>query len=442
MSIKYYHLRLEYTVTSDWSSLDLLNPEQILSVQVVEVNGKPTSFETKLARLSLNQPLADARDGKSVSLTIDYAIEAAAISQRLNFHLQKGGINGSSVQIYNVSGDKLVLIQNIDHQGPVKNDPEKNPLDFSVDLSALASTPPLTFVDKPLQLPKMVWTFYYPWYNANSWSSQILKDHPVPSYSSDDTSTMTRQIDEAQAAGIDGFISSWWGPNSYTDQNLQRLLDVAQKKNFKISIYFETLTDKGPRSKDEILSWLEYLISTYRDHPAFMKVNGKPLVVIWASETVSIEAWRDIISQLRLKGLDATFIAMGYNLANLNVFDGVHQYGVFTIPDLPAVDRATGRSVHFYNLLDEDAPPKIWIATVQPGYDERTISGRRGLWQDRQNGDFYRSTWEAALQSDPNWIFISTWNEWWEHTYIEPGELYGTQYLDITREYARKWKEK
>jgi hypothetical protein len=433
---------LEYTVTSDWSSLELLNPEQILSMQVVQVDGKPTSFETKLSRLSLNQPLADARSGKSVSITIDYAIGAADINQPLKFHLQKGGINGSSVLVYNFSGDKLALIQTIDHQGPVKSDPGTNPLDFSVNLTALASTPPLTSIDKPLQLSKMVWAFYYPWYNASSWSSQILKDHPAPSYSSDDTSTMSRQIDEAQAVGIDGFISSWWGPNSYTDQNLQRLLDVAQKKNFKISIYFETLADKGPRSKDEILSWLEYLISTYRDHPAFMKVNGKPLVVIWASETVSIETWRDIISQLRLKGLDATFIAMGYNLANLTVFDGVHQYGVFTYPDLQTVDRTTGRSVHFYNLLDEDAPPKIWIATVQPGYDERTIPGRRGLWQDRQNGDFYRSTWEAALQSDPNWIFISTWNEWWEHTYIEPGELYGTQYLDITREYAKKWKGK
>ncbi|MGB3905510.1 MAG: glycoside hydrolase family 99-like domain-containing protein [Anaerolineae bacterium] len=40
---------------------------------------------------------------------------------------------------------------------------------------------------------------------------------------------------------------------------------------------------------------------------------------------------------------------------------------------------------------------------------------------------------EAALHSDPDWIFITTWNEWWEHTYIEPSESYGDQYLEITR---------
>ena len=39
-----------------------------------------------------------------------------------------------------------------------------------------------------------------------------------------------------------------------------------------------------------------------------------------------------------------------------------------------------------------------------------------------------------------DWIFITTWNEWWENTSIEPGELYGDQYLQITKEYAEKWK--
>ena len=47
---------------------------------------------------------------------------------------------------------------------------------------------------------------------------------------------------------------------------------------------------------------------------------------------------------------------------------------------------------------------------------------------------------EAALQSDPDWIFITTWNEWWEHTHIEPSEQFGDQYLQITREFADRWK--
>ncbi len=288
----------------------------------------------------------------------------------------------------------------------------------------------------------MLWAFYYPWYHANDWSSGALKDRPITHYSSDDRRAIIHQIEQAQTAGIDGFISSWWGPGGYTDQNLKLLLDLAQEKRFFVTIYFETLKGSGPRDKDEILKWLSYAISTYRDYPAFMKVNGKPLIVIWASESVPLATWKSVFAELRAQGLDATYLAMGYNTGNLAVFDGLHEYGVFTKSNLAGTFRSAAQATRYYGLLADSPTPKIWVATVQPGYDERLIPGRRGLFKDRDNGKFYRNTFEAALESDPDWIFITTWNEWWEHTYIEPSELYGDLYLQITHEFAEKWKGK
>jgi len=95
----------------------------------------------------------------------------------------------------------------------------------------------------------------------------------------------------------------------------------------------------------------------------------------------------------------------------------------------------------YHPLLTGDAEPKAWAATAHPGHDDRPIPGREGLFRDRENGDFYRSTFDAALASDPDWIFISTWNEWWEHTHIEPSENFGELYLEITQVYAHQWKE-
>jgi len=68
------------------------------------------------------------------------------------------------------------------------------------------------------------------------------------------------------------------------------------------------------------------------------------------------------------------------------------------------------------------------------------IPGREGLVQDRLDGAYYRRTWEAALASDPDWILITTWNEWWETTHIEPSQAFGALYLELTREYAARWK--
>ena len=98
--------------------------------------------------------------------------------------------------------------------------------------------------------------------------------------------------------------------------------------------------------------------------------------------------------------------------------------------------RANSSSV----ILSNSSRPKIWIPVVQPGYDDRLIPGREGLFQERDNGDFYRSTFEAALVSKPGWIFITSWNEWWEHSHIEPSNLYDHQYLQITKEFSDTWK--
>jgi hypothetical protein len=290
----------------------------------------------------------------------------------------------------------------------------------------------------------MVWAFYYPWYSSGDWLRPVLKDHPLTRYDSSDKATITRQVEEAKSAGIDGFISSWWGPDTDTDHNLRTLLDVAREKDFKVSIYFETLSGPGETPLDEIHihDELAYVIREYGNDPAFMQVEDKPLIVLWASGTVSPGTWLKALTSLQGEGLDAVYLGMGYNVGNLDLFDGVHDYGIFTYPDLTHTYQSIARAVRYYPMLSYDRSLRIWAATVQPGYDDELLPGREGKVQDRLSGDFYRSTWEAAIQSNPDWIFITSWNEWWEHTYIEPGELYGDQYLQITREYADKWKNK
>ena len=93
---------------------------------------------------------------------------------------------------------------------------------------------------------------------------------------------------------------------------------------------------------------------------------------------------------------------------------------------------------HYPLLLDSPAL-KIWVATVQPGYDD-TLMRDPGYVLGREDGALYRSTFDAALGSDPQWVFITSWNEWWEHTHIEPSVNFGHQYLQITGGYAGRWE--
>ena len=443
-TVTYYRLRVEYTTTSDWSRLYLSMPEQVLSIRTVKVNGEPTYLEAGADDLGLNQLLHEAESGKSVGLVVDYAFAPDVLSQPFQFRVEKGNIGLSTVSIFDMAGGTPELIDSFQHAGIVDNSDGRNPGNFKVDLTSLKSSSPIVTTIQEESHTKMLWAFYYMWYSLKDWSSSWLKDHPLEPYTSSSQEVIAKQVDQAQSASIDGFISSWWGPGSDTDQNLGKLLDVAQEKNFKVTIYFETLSgpNAAPLDETSIHNWLAYAIQEYRDHPAFMKVDGKPLIVIFVSGTIPLETWAHVFASLRDEGLDAFYLAMGYSLSSLEVFDGLHDYGVFTYPNLKQTYLSTARGIHYYPLLSDPHTPKLWAATVQPGYDDTLQPSRQGQVQDRLNGDFYRFTWAAALQSDPDWIFITTWNEWYEHTNIEPGELYGDQYLKITREYADVWKGK
>jgi len=49
-------------------------------------------------------------------------------------------------------------------------------------------------------------------------------------------------------------------------------------------------------------------------------------------------------------------------------------------------------------------------------------------------------TWRVAMEQNPNWIMICSWNEWHEGSEIEPSVEYGDYYIRLTREYADKFK--
>jgi hypothetical protein len=53
------------------------------------------------------------------------------------------------------------------------------------------------------------------------------------------------------------------------------------------------------------------------------------------------------------------------------------------------------------------------------------------------DGQTYRTLWEEAVKANPDWIVITSWNEWPEGTEIEPSVEFGDKYLRITEEYAK-----
>ncbi len=287
----------------------------------------------------------------------------------------------------------------------------------------------------------LVLAFYYSWFDATTWSYDKLSDLPATPYESRDRGVMARHIEQAQAAGIDALLVAWYGPygdSNQTEPNLTALLDEAAARNFKIGILFETDSPFFGGVGD-LAAALQHAQSVHFPHPAYLRADGRPIVFFWRPHSYSIDAWRNIRNQVD-PGYRDLWISEGVDTGYLSVFDGHHLYSNTWNPpaDLGAINQK------FANLVstaqNQFNGEKLWVSTVMPGYDDSRIRGGYGFVRSREDGAYYSRAWEAAIASRPDWVVITSFNEWPEGTYIEPSAAFGDRYLQLTRTWSSRFK--
>ncbi len=84
--------------------------------------------------------------------------------------------------------------------------------------------------------------------------------------------------------------------------------------------------------------------------------------------------------------------------------------------------------------------PKLFpgVAQIGPGYDDSPVPGRRNALRDREDGAFYAWSWQQVLRHRPGLVLLETWNEMHEGTELCATIEAGTQYLQITKQWAAK----
>ncbi|MBN1581177.1 MAG: glycoside hydrolase family 99-like domain-containing protein, partial [Anaerolineae bacterium] len=289
------------------------------------------------------------------------------------------------------------------------------------------------------QNQRLVLAFYYAWYDENTWSYDKVPDMPLTPYRSADRETIERHVQEAQNAGIDGLVMSWYGPgDNPTEHNLTSLLDVAQAKGFSAAVDFET-TSPFMTNIDALTSGLKHLIDVHAQHPAFLRYNGKAVIFFWQQQRLSVKSWAAIRAQVD-PNHETIWIADSDDPAWLDVFDGLHLYMITWRVNTNPMYTATKmrKRVDDYNARHNSQ--RIWIATAMPGYDDTHIADRPDPYRYPRSPEYYRSTWEAAMASTPEMVMITSFNEWREGTMIEPSVTYGSTYLDLSRELAAQFK--
>jgi hypothetical protein len=86
-----------------------------------------------------------------------------------------------------------------------------------------------------------------------------------------------------------------------------------------------------------------------------------------------------------------------------------------------------------------DAPRSLWVAPVSPGYDDTALGRARPVYVDRAGGTRYDQTWEASMATLPDWIMVTTWNEFYEQTHIVPSSASGSIALEQTTAWSARF---
>jgi hypothetical protein len=290
------------------------------------------------------------------------------------------------------------------------------------------------------QNERLVLAFYYAWYDRATWSSGQLSDQPAQPYDSRDRATIERHVAQAKSAGIDAFVQSWYGPsggvNNMTESNFVALLDVSAHSGFRAAVDFE-VTSPFFGSAGDVQGALVTLLSGHAKHPAYLKVNGKPVIFFWRQQRFGVDDWAAIRNQVDPNHA-SIWIAEGTDPAYLRVFDGIHWYSVAWSAD--PVSSLVNYAARVRKTAQDLGSFRYWVAPVMPGYDDTRLRGAGGFVRPRANGDYYRATFAGASKSGADWLIVTSFNEWPEGTMIEPSVSYGDTFLNLTRELAAAYR--
>jgi Calcineurin-like phosphoesterase/Glycosyl hydrolase family 71 len=268
-----------------------------------------------------------------------------------------------------------------------------------------------------------VLAYYYQWFSPKSWNRAKI-DYPLAGlYSSDDTSIMKRQIDEAKSAGIDGFIVSWKS-SSTNNRRLEALMKVARAANFKLAIIYQGLDfNRKPLPVERIADDFDLFQRTYASDPVF-DLFAKPLLIwsgTWEFSASDIERVTTRVRDSALV-LATEKSPAGYQRVARYV-DGNAYY--WSSVDPQTTSRYQQRLSAMASTVHKTGG--MWIAPFAPGFDARLIGGAREV--PRRDGQTLRLEYNAAITSAPDALGLISWNEFSENSHVEPSERYGNSAL-------------
>lgn len=428
--VEAYSLTLVVSTDSDWTLITLNNARIVVTNYTVVLgeSAPRLSYDVNPSFIHISKKQYD-----ETNVTMIFNILLSVEGKPVGLTIEKGALGNTTLRFLEEEKEIMLIISSdMIHY-------------FNISEIVERLKPTIVNVSRLLVKP-MVLAFYYPWYGNPlgrsgllfHWGDITYNDissstfYPlIGPYDSYDAALIKAHMLLAKSSGIDSFICSWWGINSFEDNAFKEILSVADEENFTVTVYYESFR---MMTRQQIVEELSYVLKNYSNSSSFLKLNGRPVIFVYAVGAYNRDPWfwRGILDEVRHStGVNAIFVADTFDTSYLLAFDGLHTYNPIGISNLTQSYCDTAKLVRLLG--------KIWAGTVVPGYDDRKVN-HPGTYIGRENGRYYNNTWSGTMTSNPDMVLICTWNEWHEGTNIEPSREFRFDYLRLTRYWALRLK--
>lgn len=255
--------------------------------------------------------------------------------------------------------------------------------------------------------------------------------HISVGYSSHDPDVIRRQIHEAKAKGISGFVVDWYGDREpFIDKSYALMQDIAARSNFHIAMMYDETSHQDDATDEAIADFTmfhdTYLSPHSPGRKAYLTYHGRPVIFIfpkgghtdWDKVRAVVNHWSDppLLINENLPGQYA------------DALDGFYAW----INPGPKGWTANGSNWgeqylnHFYQTMVTKYPNKMIVGGAWAEFNDSKASWSLNRRISARCGETFQDTfnfWKKYVPANEPipFILVETWNDYEEGSAVERG---------------------
>ena len=278
-----------------------------------------------------------------------------------------------------------------------------------------------------------------------------LATHDRPqlgAYDSSDPTVIATQVALMKAAGVDGAIIDWNGPDGFDDyamihRNTGLLIAELKKAGLKFALCVEDnpghrFMKEGKMSREQAVAKVAAAFAWADEHwladPHYVRLAGGPVLFVFGPQYLEETEWTAIRAGLKRNPLV-------FALPHLSRRPGIDgAFAWIPVSEGKAVTAEAWSKELAELYVNQTKAGRPYVAVAFPGYRDfyaQAGAGKSYGSIEHRDGRTFAESFDQAIRSGSAIVQVATWNDYGEGTGIEPTIERGLRDLEHLRSRLR-----